>query len=67
MSDKIALYQRNAYGYLLRNGVAMRDLDEALRACPIASQFNGAAYYYPDDLDAIADVYADRMLERAST
>lgn len=67
MSDKIALYQRNAYGYLLRNGVAMHDLDEALQACPIASQFNGAAYYYPDDLDAIVDVYADRMAEKGNT
>lgn len=64
MTDRIALYQRNAYGYLLRNGVDMRDLDEALRSCPIASEFNGAAYYYPDDLDAVVDVYRDQMTER---
>lgn len=66
MTNRIALYQRNAYGYLLRNGVDMRDLDDALRSCPIASQFNGAAYYYPDDLDAVVDVYLDQMAERES-
>jgi hypothetical protein len=65
MADKIALYQRNAYNYLSRNGVAPRDLDAVLRECPIASEFNGAAYYHLDDLDAVVDVYMDHKSERA--
>lgn len=63
MADKIALYQRNAFSYLIRKGVALRDLDDALRQCPIASEFNGAAYYYPDDLDAVIDCYFDALSE----
>jgi hypothetical protein len=65
MADKIALYTHNAYVYLMRNGVASEHLEAALMQCPVASRFNGAAYYYPDDLDAVIDVYLDHKAERA--
>ena len=63
MADSIALYTHNAYKYLSRNGVASRDLEGVLRECPIASEFNGAAYYFIDDLEAVIDVYLDYQAE----
>jgi len=66
MTDQIAIYQHNAFKYLLRNGVAPDHLEATLAQCPVASRFNGAAYYYPDDLDAAIDVYSDHMAERES-
>lgn len=64
MIKQIALYQHNAFKYLLKAGVAPEHLDAAIAQCPVAASFNDCRYYFPDDLDAVADVYADSMAER---
>lgn len=56
----LAFHESNALAYLVNTcqvpATAARDV---LSHAPVASRFSGAKYYYPDDLEAIADCYHD--------
>lgn len=38
-------------------GLSNRQAIEAMHECPIAGKFDGAAYFYASDIDAMADKY----------
>lgn len=59
--DKIALSYRQACMRLAMYGLSNRQAISAMDNCPVAGRFDGAPYFYPDDIDAMADSYIDGL------
>ena len=60
MSDYISIHTDNAMAYLANNGVKSPDTRRKLLSwIKPKTQAFGAAYYLPDDLDAMIDYYHD--------
>lgn len=60
--DRIAISYRQACQRLSLYGLSNRQAIAAMEACPIAGSFDGSPYFYPDDIDAMADSYLDGLL-----
>lgn len=61
MTDYVAIHADNALAFLHRQGIPADIVRDVLRTIKPASKFSGAAYYFPDDLEAAADCYLDQM------
>lgn len=59
--DRVAISYRQACQRLSLYGLSNRQAIAAMQACPIAGSFSGAPYFYPDDIDAMADSYIDGL------
>ncbi len=57
--DKLAISFERALMRLAIYGLSNRQARAAMTQCPIAARYDGAPYYYPDDIDAEAEAYLD--------
>lgn len=61
MADKIAISYRQACMRLAMYGLSNKQAIAAMHDCPPAVRFDSAPYFYPDDIDAMADTYLDGL------
>jgi hypothetical protein len=59
--DRIAISYRQACMRLAIYGLSNKQAIAAMHDCPAAGRFDGAPYFYPDDIDAMADSYIDGL------
>ncbi len=59
--DRIAISWGRAAMRLTQYGLSDIAISEIMRAAKRAGTYDGTAYYYPDDIDAEADCYLDRL------
>ena len=59
--DKIAFSYSQALHRLASFGLSDGQVKAAITNCPIAGSFDGAPYYFPDDIDAMADWFIDGL------
>ncbi len=59
--NKIAFSYGQACRRLALYGLSNKQARAAMANCPVAGRFDGAPYYFPDDIDAMADSYIDGL------
>ena len=59
--DKLAFSYDRAINRLAIYGLSNRQSRAAMAQCPKASTYDGEAYYYLDDVDAMAEAYIDGL------
>lgn len=59
--NKIAFSYGQACQRLAIYGLSNGQAKAAMANCPIAGRFDGAPYYFPDDIDAMADWFIDGL------
>lgn len=59
--NRIAISWARAAGRLTQYGLPDRAISDILRAVKRAGTYDGMAYFYPDDIDAMADSYIDGL------